>query len=92
MKLILLFSCFKEISSSEGISYGAGASSTKAEEYVLRWILTVIWLKIFGVLASNKRSESAKISPSTASGARDGGRYPEPARDEAIGRDDDTGN
>lgn len=64
------------------MAYGAGASSVKADEYVRRCILTVSSLNIFGVLASNKRSDNDRISVSIASGGgEDGrGRYPFPGR------------
>lgn len=64
------------------MAYCAGASSVKADEYVRRCVLTVISLKIFGVLASNSRSDNDKISVSIASGGdEDGrGRYPVPGR------------
>lgn len=64
------------------MAYGAGASSVKADEYVRRCVLTVSSLNIFGVLASNRRSDNDRISVSIASGgAVDGrGRYPVPGR------------
>lgn len=64
------------------MAYGAGASSVKADEYVRRCVLIVTSLNIFGVLASNRRSDNVKISVSIASGGDDDGRgrYPVPCR------------